>query len=360
MTDVRARAPGRVNLIGEHTDYNGGFVLPTVIPQDTVVDLAPRGDRRVQVRSLDVAPETSPEYELAHERRQQGWIDYVQGVTWALRDRAAELRGFDLTIRSTVPVGKGLSSSASLEVAVARALNLAFGLALSDTEIANVSHRAETEFVGVPVGLMDQMVCSVGRTGHALFFDTALMSVEHVAIPPHLELGVIDSGVAHAHASGEYRVRRQQCQQAAELLGVPRLRDVQAEASIAIERLPPPLNRRARHVLTENGRVLEAVEALKRGDGARLGTLFQQSHASMRDHFEISTPAIDRLTEIAVDCGALGARMTGGGFGGAIVLICNAGTASSVTHRTVDRYRADTSLDARTLVPRESAIRYDV
>ena len=347
---MRGRAPGRVNLIGEHTDYNGGFVLPTVIPQETVVDLLPRDDQLVSARSIELGTDTTVEYELGHERRVGDWIDYVQGVTWALRNPAA-LTGFDLTVRSTVPIGKGLSSSASLEVAVARAINMAFELALSDNEIALACHRAETDFVGAPVGLMDQMVCSTGRSGYALFFDTALMTVEHIPIPAHLELGVIDSGVAHAHASGEYHTRRKECNAAAASLGVARLRDLPPTSLAVIDQLPDPLRRRARHVFTENARVIEAVAALRHGDGGRLGDLFLQSHKSMRDDFEISTPEIDRLVDITVECGALGARMTGGGFGGSVVVLCDGGRARTVTDRTVTLYRNLTSRTAHTLVP---------
>ena len=316
------------------------------------MNLVTRSDRLVRVRSLALPPHDTLEYALGSEHQQRSWVDYVQGVTWALRDHLISHPGFELTIQSNVPLGKGLSSSASLEVAVARAINKAYSLGLTDIEIALASHRAETSFVGAPVGLMDQMVCSLGRAGYALFFDTALMRQEHVPIPPHLELGIIDSGTAHAHASGEYRVRRQECTDAAARLGVSSLRDAQATPLSSIDRLlPPPLNHRARHVLTENARVLDAVEALKGGNGGRLGALFLQSHASMRDDFEVSTPEIDRLVEIAIQCGALGARMTGGGFGGSVVLLCEAGRAHTVTHRTVDSYRRLTSIDAHTLVP---------
>jgi galactokinase len=352
LDNVRARAPGRVNLIGEHTDYNGGYVLPTILPQNTCVDLRPRAGRRVRARSLDLDPESLAEFEIGSERRQGTWIDYVQGVTWAVHDRATRLAGFDLVVTSSVPIGKGLSSSASLEIAVARALNSAYGLGMTDVEIALLAHHAETAFVGAPVGVMDHMVCSLGKKAHALFLDVATMEVDHIPVPGDLEIGVIDSGLSHSHASGEYRTRRRECDEAAALLGVRWLRDVHTDDLPRVSGLPEPLNRRARHVLTENSRVLAAVDALRRGDDVTLGSLLLASHASMRDDFEISTPEIDRLVDIAArDPDTFGARMTGGGFGGAIVVMCAKGQARSVTDRTVTIYREATARDGRTLVP---------
>ncbi len=352
MTDVRATAPGRVNLIGEHTDYNGGFMLPTTLPLETSVELRPRPDRTVSARSLDLHPDSLAEYQLGSETRQHSWVDYVQGVTWAMRDRARGITGFDLVVASTVPIGKGLSSSASLEVAVARALNTAFEIGLTDLEIAMLCHRAETGFVGAPVGVMDQMVCSLGDRAHALFLDAATLQADKIPLPPNVELGVVDSGLAHSHAGGDYRTRRRECEEAAAQLQVRWLRAVTTHDLPRIERLPAPLDRRARHVVTENARVLAAVDALRNGDLTALGRLFLESHASMRDDFEISTPEIDRLVEIAAgDADVFGARMTGGGFGGAVVILCVAGSARAVTNRTVDSYRKTASRDAVALVP---------
>jgi galactokinase len=350
--DLLARAPGRVNLIGEHTDYNGGYVLPTALPQDTRVDLATRPDRVVRACSTELGPESFSEYQLGSEQRLHSWVDYVQGVTWALAEKGARLGGFDALVTSTVPIGKGLSSSASLEVAVCRALNSAYELGLNDVEIAMIGHRAETAFVGAPVGIMDQMVCSLGDSSSALFLDASTRHFEKIPIPAVVELGVIDSGIAHSHASGEYRTRRRECEDAAARLGVRQLRDIPATDLGKLERLPEPLNRRARHVVTENARVLSAVDAMKRGDAATLGQLFLQSHASMRDDFEVSLPEIDRLVDIAAkDPNTLGARLTGGGFGGSIVILCKRGSASEVTRRTVDVYCASTECSAQVLLP---------
>jgi galactokinase len=305
----------------------------------------------VRVHS-DLHGGASAAFELGSEARQHSWIDYVQGVTWALRDRAPLLTGFDLDVTSTVPIGKGLSSSASLEVAVARAINVAYELGLNDLQIALACHRAESGFVGAPVGMMDQMVCSLGAPGQALFLDSATLDIEHLPLPPIAELAVIDSGLSHAHASGQYRTRRYECDEAAARLNVRWLRDITAEDFPRLEQLPVPLNRRARHVVTENARVLAAVDALKRADAARLGTLFLESHRSMKDDFEITTRDIDALVGIGASHDSVfGARMTGGGFGGAVIILCEAGQAASVAHRTVDAYRAATGRNGDILLP---------
>jgi galactokinase len=360
LNDVRAKAPGRVNLIGEHTDYNGGYMLPTTLPLETSVALKPRSGRTVAARSLDFPSEATAEFEIGREVQRRSWIDYVQGVTWAMRDHADHISGFDLVVTSTLPIGKGLSSSASLEVAVARALNRAFDLEMTDLDIAILCHRAETDFVGAPVGIMDQMVCSLGDLTHALFLDAATLQAEKLPLPEHMEIGVVDSGLSHSHASGEYRTRRRECEEAAALLKVLWLGALTIDDLPRLAHLPPPLDRRARHVVTENARVLASVEALKAGDTAILGRLFLESHASMRDDFEISTPDIDRLVEIAAgDPDVFGARLTGGGFGGAVVIICARGSAQIVTHRTAAEYSKTTERDGRALVPVPQSRRYE-
>lgn len=350
--EVEARAPGRVNLIGEHTDYNGGYVLPTALPQETRVLLAPRSDQTVRAFSVDLGADSLSTFEIGKEARVHSWIDYVQGVTWALGERGVSLRGADLLVTSQVPIGKGLSSSASLEVAVGRALRAAFQLTLSDVDIAMLGHRAETAFVGAPVGIMDQMVCSLGDRSTALFLDAWTKAYEKVPLPADIELGVIDSGIAHSHASGEYRTRRRECEEAASLLGVEKLRDVTSADLERIAQLPEPLNRRARHVVTENARVLSAVDALRRNDASTLGRLFLESHASMRDDFEVSLPEIDQLVEIsAADARVYGARLTGGGFGGAIVVLCRQGEAARIVHAVVDQYGVRTHRNGHVLIP---------
>jgi galactokinase len=347
--DAQADAPGRVNLIGEHTDYSGGFVLPTAIPQRTRVAVARRGDATVRAASAN-AGGGAVAFELGAEAHRGGWIDYVQGIVWALREAGHAVSGFDAAIASDVPIGAGLSSSAALEVALLRALRAAFGLRVDDVTIARIGRRAENELVGAPVGIMDQMAASLGDESTALFLDTRSLAFDRLALPASAELVVIDSGIAHDHAAGEYRTRRTECERAARRLGVGQLRD--ADDLGAIGALPPPLDRRARHVVTENARVLEAANQMRRGDVRRLGELIDASHASMRDDFEVSVPDVDRLVALAQRHEhVLGARMTGGGFGGAIVALVEAGCGPLVADGVRAAYDAGGAPRGRVLVP---------
>ncbi|MCX6552452.1 MAG: galactokinase [Acidobacteria bacterium] len=350
---VSADAPGRVNLIGEHTDYNGGFVLPAIIPQRTRVELARRADRRVRVWSANVEPASRwAEFVIGEESPTRTWVDYVQGVTVALRRRGYALVGVDLRIESTVPLGSGLSSSAALEVSVARALRSACDLALDDVELAMVGKWAENEFVGAPTGIMDQMAVSLGQPGTALFLDTRTLGFERVPIPPSVELVVIDSGVRRRLVTSEYATRRAQCEEACRLLGVAQLRDVAMTDLPKIEALAEPFCRRARHVVTEDERVLQAVAALRANDPGQAGELFYASHASMRDDYDVSAPPVDALVEIASsDRDVYGARLTGGGFGGSIVILARAGSGSRVAARVAERYQAECAQRATVLVP---------
>jgi len=329
--DAVADAPGRVNLIGEHTDYNGGLVLPVVIPQRTRAAVAARADGRV--RAVSGASEMV-ECALGHEARGRGWVDYVQGLTWALREAGHALRGFDLHLESTVPIGAGLASSAALEVAVLRALRAALGLALDDVALALAGQRAESEFVGARVGVMDQMAASLGEEGAALFLDTRSLKYRRIPLPAGAELAVIDSGVAHRHAEGGYNARRAECERACALLGVGSLRELDVGDLDRAARLPEPLGRRVRHVVTENVRVLAAVAALEAGDVEGLGKLLLQGHESLRDAYEVSCAEVDLLVELArKEPEVLGARLTGGGFGGAVVVLVRAGSGVPVAER---------------------------
>jgi galactokinase len=350
LPQVQAEAPGRVNLIGEHTDYNGGYVLPAAIAQTTRVELAPRGDRRVRLWSAQFAGD-AVEYELGGERRGGRWADYAMGMTRVLAPMG-RLGGFDARIESTVPVGSGLSSSAALEIALGRGLRALFGLEIGDVELARAAQRAENEFVGAPVGIMDQMACSLADQATALFLDTRTLEHSRIPIPPTAALIVIDSGVSHSHAGGDYATRRRECAEAARLLGVAELRDVSVEDMRRIEALPAPLNRRARHVVTENARVLETVEALKASDLDRVGRLFAASHASMRDDFAVSVSAVDALVRAAMHVGGVyGARLTGGGFGGAIVAIAARGQEPEAAAEIVRGHQHAGYSDARVLLP---------
>jgi galactokinase len=356
-----ASAPGRVNLIGEHTDYNGGFVLPLALPLTTRVQLALRTDDRVRAFSATLpADRGAAEYRRGAERRTGGWIDYVQGVTQALDRAGHAVPGFDLFIESRLPAGGGLASSAALEVAVVRALRAACALPIDDVGVARVAHAAETDLVGAPVGIMDQMAASLGDERAALFLDTRSLAFEPVPLPSSAAIALIDSGIAHRHASGEYRRRRAECERAAAALGVPQLRDLAPADLDRIAALPPPLDRRVRHVVTENARVLDAVAAMRAGDAARLGRLFVASHESMRADYDVSLPDIDRLVELAcAHADVFGARLTGGGFGGAVLALCAAGRASGVAHSVLAAYHSRTSRAGRILLPIMAASWHD-
>ena len=350
--EVRADAPGRVNLIGEHPDYSGGFVLPLAIPQRTRVELAPRAEPLVRAWSANVKNPEVLEYRLGHEKHVHDWLDYVQGITDVLRQGGHTLQGFDLRIESDVPVGGGLSSSAALEVSLLRALREAFGLEIDDVRIALAGQKAENDFVGAPVGVMDQMASSLADEKTALFLDTRSLLYEKIPLPAEAELVVIDSGVAHSHSMGEYRVRRQECERAAELLGVRQLRDLDPQDLWRLPSLPEPLDRRARHVITENARVRSAVASMRERDLPRLGKLLYASHESLRNDFEVSVPEIDRLVELASEePDVYGARITGGGFGGSIVAVARRGTGRKAGDRIAARYGKDGRKQATVLVP---------
>ena len=347
---VRARAPGRVNLMGDHTDYNGGFVFPAGIPQETRVELAPAAGRRVAVWSAAFPEQAPVEYDLGREVRDGSWSDYVKGMTTVLAPFGLD-DGFRARIESEVPVGSGLSSSAALEISLGRALREAFELPLPDVELALAGRRAENEFVGAPVGIMDQMACSLATPASAIFLDTRSLHYEPVPIPRDGALIVIDSGIEHRHASGGYAERRRECQEAAALLGVSELRDADS-AILARTDLPATLVKRVRHVLSENERVLQTVRAFRAGDLRTAGALFAQSHASLRDDFEVSLPAIDKLVGLAARVqGVYGVRLTGGGFGGAVVALASARRVRAAADEVVRDYRQATGNRGTVVVP---------
>ena len=349
--DAEASAPARVNLIGEHTDYHEGYVLPTVLPQRTHVWLRRGEPGSVRAYSATLAGDAAA-YRLGAEEPGRGWMDYVQGVTRILRDHGIEVEGFDVWIASTVPVGGGVSSSAALCVALLRGLRALHGFTLDDHGIARLAQRVETDFVGAPIGIMDQMACSLGHAGEALFIDTRAIAFERIPWPADAELVVIDSGIAHQHAGGGYVDRRRESFAAASALGVSHLRDVGIEALPAIARLPDVEARRARHIVTENQRVLDAVAALRAGDLPAVGRLFAASHASMRDDYEITTPEIDTLVAIGqADPDIYGARMTGGGFGGAVVMLARAGAGRAAAERIAHAYGSRVGHHAGILSP---------
>ena len=345
-------APGRVNLIGEHTDYNEGFVLPFAIDQRTVAALAPRADGLVRVSSGTEAPGAG-EFALGAlaPGRVSGWAAYPLGVAWGLGQVGADLTqlpGFDVHFVSDVPVGAGLSSSAALSCALAVALNDVWRLGFDRTLLVEATHQAENDFVGAPTGILDQSAALLSTAGTALFLDCRDASSSSVDLglgtgrfgAGGLAVLVIDTRVKHEHASGGYADRRAACERAAAALGVRALRDVTVPRLLAArDLLDEQTFRRARHIVTEDQRVLDTVAALRAGDHATVGGLMSASHRSMRDDFEISTAELDLAVEVAVGAGALGARMTGGGFGGSAIALAPAAVIPRLERAVGEAFR---------------------
>ncbi|MGZ9031265.1 MAG: galactokinase [Burkholderiaceae bacterium] len=338
-------APGRVNLLGEHTDYNDGYVLPVAIGQQTRVAVRPNheGRFRLYAAALGAVSDFEP-----GEVPSEQFARYVKGCIAVTEDVGFHVPPLDIHVTSTVPIGVGLSSSAALEVATLRALRELLTLPFDDVRIAQLAQRAEIEHAGVRCGIMDQMASSLADTTRALFLDTRTLARRLVPLPPDAEVLVLDSGIARELAASGYNTRRAECEEAARLLGVPALRDVPIEELQRIHALPEPLRRRARHVITENQRVLDALRAI---DASTFGALMNASHASLRDDFEVSVPALDRLVELLWDSDEVhGARLTGAGFGGACVALCRTGTVVGVATKVLARY-AEQGGRGRQLVP---------
>lgn len=342
---VIARAPGRVNLIGEHTDYNDGFVFPCAIGFETRVAARARGDGHYRVAAADFGGSIDAFDAGAGISRssERPWSNYVRGVVEGMGKAGFSVAGADLAVAGDVPQGAGLSSSASLEVAVALAVAALAGRAGDDrTAIAKICQRAENEFVGCQCGVMDQLVSARGVEGAALLIDCRTLDCRPVPAPSSAAIVIVHSGVVHGHAGGAYNERRRQCERAAAMLGVVKLRDADEGALSRRERDFDPLTfRRARHVITENRRTLDAAEAFARGDLRMLGRLMRESHRSMRDDFEITTPEIDSLADLmnAVTGDAGGARMTGGGFGGAVVAVTHEARVNELIAAVTRDYR---------------------
>ncbi len=347
---IIAEAPGRVNLIGEHTEYNGGFVLPVAIDRTVAVAIAPREDTRVRAHSIDLDQRDDFSLDAARRHPMGGWRNYVRGVLWALLDSQLPLSGVDLSISGDVPQGAGLSSSAALELALAGAICAASGIELPPRDLALICQRAEHMYAGVQCGIMDQFAAALGREGCALFIDCQSLETETVPLPNDIAIVVIDSKVPRELVATPYNQRRDECAEAARVLGLSSLRSADESQ---IESLPDDLRHRARHVITENARVLAAKAALSDGDCAALSRLFAESHASLRDDFEASTPEIDLLVELAnAATGAIGARLTGGGFGGCTVNLVEASQAQGFGETIVSQYRQRTGLDGEAYVCR--------
>ncbi|WP_345800565.1 galactokinase [Microbacterium sp. AZCO] len=336
-------SPGRVNLIGEHTDYNDGFVFPFAIEHRTYVALGTRTDGRIRVAStftpevVEVALDELDDLFPARRDEIAEWARYPLGVAWALAKTTGSdaATGVDLAIASDVPVGAGLSSSAAIEGAVASALDETWGLGLDRVALAKIGRTAENEAVGAPTGIMDQMSSMLGRPDAAIFLDCRSLEADVVDLgfaDAGLELLVMDTGVKHSHATGGYGERRASCELGARTLGVAALRDVSVDDLPRAEELLDDVTyRRVRHIVTENARVIETVRTLREKGPEAIGDLLVASHVSMRDDFEISAPELDTAVDAALAAGAIGARMTGGGFGGAAIAL--------VSHDSVDQVR---------------------
>ncbi len=351
-----ARAPGRVNLIGEHTDYNDGFVLPMAIDRAVWLALRRRTDDRVRVYALDF--DQRLEFSL-HDigERGRGWGEYVKGVAWAWREAGLPLCGWEGTLAGDVPIGGGLSSSAALELATARGFATACEVGWDGPAMARLALRAESDWVGMKCGIMDQMIAACGVAGQALLIDCRSLVMQAVALPAETSIVILDTATQRGLVDSAYNERRAQCEEAARTLGALALRDVTWETFIERQgALTPVARRRARHVISENRRTLEAAEAMQRGDAKRLGELMNASHVSLRDDFEVSSRELDIMVECAQNTtGCLGARMTGAGFGGCAAALAQSTQADALAADVAQRYAARTGLTPRIYVCAASA-----
>lgn len=351
------RAPGRVNLIGEHTDYNDGFVLPMAIDRAVWIALSPRADSQVRIRSLDL--ETDSAFDLHSLTKGEGWAEYPKGVAYELQKAGHVLKGFDAVMTGDVPSGAGLSSSAAVELATARAFATICDITWDAAQMAKLSQKAENEWVGVNCGIMDQMASAASKEGYALFLDCRTLEYQHAPLPKNISVVILDTSTRRGLVDSAYNERRSQCEEAARWFGVKALRDVSVEDFERKTKEESGLSeiaaRRARHIVTENARVLEAVEVMKAGNIKRLGELFNASHISLRDDFEVTNEALNQIVECAQEqSGCYGARMTGAGFGGCAVALVQEEKAEEFTHAVSAAYRQKSGLDASVYVCKAS------
>lgn len=357
------QAPGRVNLIGEHTDYNDGFVLPMAIDREVWIALRPRSDHLVRVHSLDF--DQTVEFSLGQlENTNQGWAEYIKGVAWALQEAGYRLTGWEGVTAGNVPIGSGLSSSAALELAAARAFAVVSNIQWDPTEMALLSQKAENQWVGVNCGIMDQLISAAGQADHALLIDCRSLAIEPVPLPDSVRIVVLYSAAPRALADSAYNQRRSECESAVVKLqavypDITALRDVTSEMLAAeANRLTRIELRRARHVVSENERVLASVQAMSKNDVAQLGLLMVESHVSLREDYEVSSRELDLLVELALaQPGVLGARLTGAGFGGCAIALVEDARAGAVADAVVAPYRQQTGLpgEAYVTVPGDGA-----
>ncbi|HGF7528300.1 TPA: galactokinase [Vibrio cholerae] len=345
------QAPGRVNLIGEHTDYNDGFVLPCAINYQTVVAASPRSDSKVKVVAVDYGNAVD-EFDLTQPIEfieNKMWANYIRGVVKYLMERGYSFSGADIAVSGNVPQGAGLSSSAALEVVIGQTFKELYSLPISQAEIALNGQQAENQFVGCNCGIMDQLISAEGQANSALLIDCRSLETKAVSMPEEMSVVIINSNKQRGLVDSEYNTRRQQCEEAAKIFGVKALRDVSIEMfNDKIEQLDPVVAKRARHVITENERTLQAADALSAGDLKRMGELMEQSHASMRDDFEITVKEIDALVDIVKDVIGEqgGVRMTGGGFGGCIVALVPPSLVDDIEKAVEERYPQQSGLTA--------------
>ena len=345
------RAPGRVNLIGEHTDYNEGFVMPAAVEFSSLVAISPRPDRKLLIQSNQFPGELEFDVDRLPAHRTSSWRDYVLGVAVVLRQHGSALQGANLLLHGNVPIGSGLSSSASIEVASALAFISLDSKQFSLPEIAKVCRQAENEFVGARVGIMDQFVSCMGKAGHALLLDCRSLQFQFAPIPAGVELVVCNTMVKHDLASGAYNQRRDECEEGVRYFAkadstIRALRDVSPELLERIgPQLPPTIRKRCTHVIRENQRTLDAARALAVGNLARMGTLMRDSHDSLRDLYEVSCRELDAMVDAAEGLpGFIGGRMTGGGFGGCTVNLVREENAIAFAEQITERYRAATGI----------------
>ena len=339
------RSPGRVNLIGEHTDYNDGFVLPMAIDRAVWVALRPRRDDVVLLYSLERSEPA--EFELSElEYEGNGWVEYVKGMSKMLQDAGHDLTGWEGVLTSDVPIGSGLSSSAALEMAVGVAFAAVSGFPFDGVEMARLGRKAENEWVGAMTGVMDQMISANGKAGFALLIDCRDLTMTNIPLPEETAVLVMDTTTRHAHTDSGYNERRESCERAADFFGVGHLRDLSMDEFAArASDLDDVTMRRARHVLGENDRVLAAVEAMQVGDSETLGRLMNDSHASLHDDFEVTNEELDAMARIArAQPGCFGARMTGGGFGGCVVALVEREKVAEIEAAVAREYEAATGL----------------
>ncbi|MUI56051.1 galactokinase [Aliivibrio fischeri] len=343
------QAPGRVNLIGEHTDYNDGFVLPCAINYQTVVAAAKRDDNMVRMVSVDYGNETD-EFDITQEitfQENKMWSNYIRGVVKCLIGRGYEFKGADISVSGNVPQGAGLSSSAALEVVIGQTFKELYNLDISQAEIALNGQQAENEFVGCNCGIMDQMISAEGNENHAMLLDCRSLETTAVSMPEDMSVVIINSNKKRGLVDSEYNTRREQCEEAARIFGVKALRDVTIEEFNAkAHELDEMVAKRARHVITENDRTEEAAKVLASGDMKRMAVLMAESHASMRDDFEITVSEVDTLVDIVKNVIGVegGVRMTGGGFGGCIVALVPPMLVDEVKAAVEELYEAKTGL----------------